>query len=570
MNSVARMAPAAPVAVAAFGVFALLASLPAASALQSFRPNIVVILADDMGWNDVGWHGSDQIPTPNLDALAYNGIILNNHYVQPVCTPSRAALMTGRYPIHLGMQGSPITPAEPTGLPTQFKILPEYLKDLGYKTHILGKWHLGYYRRGYLPLRRGFDTFLGVHNGYSGYYDYMAQWEVDGNLITGFDLYKNETPAWENVGRYATELYSGEAVKLIKEHPTGEPMFLYMAHTGVHAAHRGRFLEAPQGRVNSLKYIIEPNRRTYAAMVSKLDDSVGELVDALRERDMLSNTIILFMSDNGAPANLDALYPNWGSNFPLRGVKGTLWEGGVRSPSFIWYSQFQTNPRVSDQFIHITDWLPTLYTAAGGDSNTDLPVDLDGIDQWNSILWNLASRRFQALLNIDERERSAGIITKFDTPDPTRRTWKLVVGSFGRGNVDGFYNDVRSPLNPLYDYNRVINCKAYRALTTLFEPTTKEYKMADMRRQATIDCRDASPLDRNFEPKCTETPCLFNLDRDPCEKFDLAPNNTAIVARLYNTLKVFRRSLVPQIHQPLDLPAANPARFNNTWSTWSF
>ncbi|BET01848.1 arylsulfatase b [Nesidiocoris tenuis] len=541
----------------------------AVESVQSFRPHIVVILADDMGWNDVGWHGSDQIPTPNLDALAYNGVILNHHYVQPVCTPSRAALMTGRYPIHTGLQGSPITPAEPAGLPYQFKIMPEYLRDLGYRTHIVGKWHLGYYRRPYLPLNRGFESFLGVHNGYCGYYDYMTQWEVDGNLISGFDLYKNETPAWEHVGRYATELYSSEAVRLIKDHDATEPMFLYMAHTAVHAGHRGRFLEAPQGRTNSLKYILEPNRRTYAAMVTKLDDSVGELVDALRERDMLSNTIILFMSDNGAPANIDALYPNWGSNFPLRGVKGTLWEGGVRSPTFVWSAQLQNNPRVSDQFIHISDWLPTLYTAAGGDS-TNLPADLDGVDQWNSILWNLPSRRFQALLNIDERERSAGIITKFDTVDPTRRTWKLVVGSFGRGNVNGYYNSGKSPLNPAYDYNKVINCKAYRALTTLFEPTTKEYKMADLRRQATITCSSQSPLGSNYEPKCDETPCLFNLETDPCEKFDLSPNNTAIVQRLYNTLKLFRRSLVPQIHQPLDLPAADPARFNNTWSTWAF
>ncbi|XP_014255519.1 arylsulfatase B-like [Cimex lectularius] len=537
-------------------------------ALQSFRPHIVVIMADDLGWNDVGFHGSDQIPTPNLDALAYNGIILNNHYVQPVCTPSRSAFLCGRYPIHIGMQGGPLMVAQPDGLPLHLKLLPDYLRDLGYKTHLVGKWHLGFYRKDYLPTRRGFDSFFGFYGGYIGYYDYMSTFEVDGNQYYGLDLRKNDTPVWDYVGRYSTEVFSSEAVRVVKSHPVSEPLFLFMAHSAPHGSHKGRFLEAPQARVNSLKYILDPNRRTYAAMVSKMDDAVGELVEALKDKNMLDNTIILFLADNGAPSSSKAIFPNWGSNLPFRGAKETLWEGGVKSSSFIWSQQLQQNPRVSNQLIHVTDWVPTLYTAAGGDK-LHLPSNLDGIDQWYSLVWNLPSRRTQALLNINEKDRNAAIVTTFDTVDVSKRTWKLVVGTFADGIFDGFLNDVRSPLTPPYEYKKIFNSKSFKALSTLYTPTSGEGQMRILRDEATVRCAE-HPTDDLYAPDCSFHPCLFNLDRDPCEKVDLAPNNTAIVERLYNTLKLYRRSLVPQANHPLDIAGWDSSKFNNTVSPWVF
>ncbi|XP_073998028.1 arylsulfatase B-like isoform X2 [Rhodnius prolixus] len=533
----------------------------------AIRPHIVIFIADDLGWNDVSFHGSDQIPTPNLDALAYNGVILNRHYVQPVCTPTRAALLTGRYPIHTSMQGIPILSAEPNGLPLDFKLLPEYLRDLGYRTHIVGKWHLGYFREPYTPLRRGFETFLGCYNGYTGFYDYIVEAQNDGVSYYGFDLRRNETSAWDLVGKYATDVFTTEAVRVIKSHPTNEPLFLYMAYTAVHATNRGRFLEAPQARVNSFKYILDPNRRTFAGMLSKMDDSVGDIVDALSEQGMLDNTIILFLSDNGAPSPPQSVYPNWGSNFPLRGAKETLWEGGVRSPSFIWSSQLQAHPRVSNQLFHVTDWLPTLYIAAGGD-RFQLPVDLDGEDQWYTLLWNLPSNRAQALLNINERERSAAIVTNFKAPDGGDYLWKLVVGTTAGGRYDGFYNDVSSRMNPVYDVGRVVNSKAYRAVSSVYTPSSNEGTMLSLRAQSEVVCnKDVFASWRT--PDCSVHPCLFDLHNDPCEFVDLAPNNTAIVQRLYDTLKLLRRTLVPQSNQPSDYVSADPARFNNTWSPWS-
>ncbi|XP_011689983.1 PREDICTED: arylsulfatase B-like [Wasmannia auropunctata] len=148
-------------------------------------PNIIVILADDLGWNDVGFHGSDQIPTPNIDALAYNGIILNRHYVLPSSTPSRTAFFSGKYPIRMGMQGESIQGGEPRGLPLNVRILPEYLRGLGYTTKLIGKWHLGYHTPQYTPLHRGFDSFLGFYNSHVSYRDYKYSYQMKYTLYEG-------------------------------------------------------------------------------------------------------------------------------------------------------------------------------------------------------------------------------------------------------------------------------------------------------------------------------------------------------------------------------------------------
>ncbi|VVC38318.1 Alkaline-phosphatase-like, core domain,Alkaline phosphatase-like, alpha/beta/alpha,Sulfatase, N- [Cinara cedri] len=550
----------------------LVAVLPAARP-QITRPNIVFILADDLGWNDLSFHGSDEIQTPNIDALAFNGVVLNNLYTQPVCTPSRVALMTGKYPIKLGMQGPPTYGAEPNGLPLTEKLFPEYFRELGYTTRAVGKWHLGFFRSAYTPTRRGFDSHFGYYTGFVGYYDYILQDTYrDFGEFSGFDLRRNDSFVWDAVGKYATDVFTDEAVRLIKEQPANRPLFMYLAHLAVHTGNKGKYLEAPQSEINKFKHIADPNRRTYAAMVSKLDESVGRVVQALEAKNMLHNTIIVLMSDNGSPSYDDSgrnfppnvgITANWGSNFPYRGVKNTLWQGGVKSASLIWTPRFQQNPRVSQQLMHITDWLPTLYSAAGGNPGY-LPKDMDGLDQWMSLTMDLPSRRNYLLLNIDEKLRYAGIV---------KDNWKLIVGSTANGSLDGFFGTTR-PRVP-YNATAVVYSHVGRALARLWDTLpyafggTSVRDVLALRYDSTVRCNRPKAGPRTRTPCTAGEVCLFNLVADPCETNNVAKKHFTVSTQLYEALKYYKRLLIPQTNRPFD-PAANPARFNNTWSSWVY
>ncbi|XP_040077395.1 arylsulfatase B-like [Ixodes scapularis] len=227
---------------------------------KSSMPNIIFILADDLGWDDVSFHGSPQIPTPNMDALAADGIILNQHYAQALCTPSRAALMTGRYPIHTGMQHFVIQPGEPWGLPLEYRLMPEFFRDLGYKTHMVGKWHLGSFTKDFIPVRRGFDSFYGFYNADQDYYNKTL---TEGEH-TGYDFWLNEDIHIYPNNRYSTHHYTERAVSLIRSHNPSQPLFLYLSYQAPHVGTGPSLLEAPDENVNKFLYIPEKNRTTYA------------------------------------------------------------------------------------------------------------------------------------------------------------------------------------------------------------------------------------------------------------------------------------------------------------------
>ncbi|GBN53574.1 Arylsulfatase B [Araneus ventricosus] len=343
-------------------------SSTAQETIKTSRPHIIFIFADDLGWNDISFHGSPQIPTPNLDALASSGILLNNYYAERLCTPSRAALLTGKYPIRLGLQHFVIKANEPTALPLQEKTMAQHFKELGYATHMVGKWHLGYHRKEYTPTYRGFDSFFGYYNGYIDHYDYTHFYPPPGLKIPkyffGVDLH-NGSGAVKNVrGQYAADLFTEKAKNIIQNHDESQPLFLYLAHLAVHTGNDQMPLQAPPDLVNRFGHIENDSRRTFAGMVSALDKSVGDVFQALHDKDMLSNTIFVFSSDNGGETN--ETIGGYSSNYPLRGKKWHVWEGGVRIPGFIWSPLLQLQePRVSMQLMHITDWLPTLYSAAG-------------------------------------------------------------------------------------------------------------------------------------------------------------------------------------------------------------
>ncbi|PSN38220.1 Arylsulfatase B [Blattella germanica] len=542
----------------------------------SKKPHIIFILCDDVGWNDVSYHGSDQIPTPNIDALAYSGFILHNHYVQPICTPSRASLMTGRYPSKIGMQGVPIGGAQPRALPDG-KILPQYLKDLGYVTRHIGKWHLGFYEVKYTPIKRGFDSSIGYYNGLTSYFthvydDPLPKWkdickngrqgrtiDFSKNHLYGMDMNRNNTPAWDLSGRYATDLFTEEAVKQIHEHNPSSPLFMYVAHLACHAGNWGENLEAPQETINKFPHIIDPNRRTYAAMMSKLDDSVGEIMAALKAKKMLENSIVIFMSDNGGPTVLDSKWQTPASNYPLRGTKVTQWEGGIRVPAILWSPLLKHNVHVSNHLMHISDWLPTLYSAAGGNPDDLKNVPMDGVDQWNALVHNKDSARDEILQVYDMTLNHTAL---------RKGAWKLSQGFSQMGDWDGYYGDTGvSSKNPKYDVQKIYNSDAGSAISSV-KKLPKQDAILKLRNEVTLKCppqENPTPCDTFQDMK----PCLFNIAKDPCETNDLSSQHPDTFKQLLDLLNKHHETAVPVTPVPYEPNKANPAKFNDTWIPWN-
>lgn len=520
-----------------------------AAGLYETAPHIIVFMADDLGWNDVGFHGSNQIPTPNIDALGYNGIILNRHYVLPSSTPSRTAYFTGQYPLRIGMQGDGIRGGEPRGLPLNIKILPEHLRGLGYTTKLIGKWHMGYHTAQHTPLHRGFDFFFGFYNSHITYYDYR----YSNQNMSGYDMHRGDDPAHGLNREYATDLFTDEAVKIIDHHELPRPLYLQISHLAVHAP-----LEQPMDQYNDKEFaqIREPNRRKYAKMVTRLDDSVGRIVHALGDKGMLRDSLILFLTDNGAATV--GRYRNWGSNYPLRGTKYTLYEGGVRGVAALWSPRLQKAARVSNQLVHVTDWLPTLYSAAGGDLK-DLG-EIDGIDQWHVLSEGQGRGRDKLLLNIDEVSKTEGAIYS---------RFKLLRGSVDNGYYDGYYGDSgRTIETPPYT-DQVLKSSVSQSITYhLGGPVTQPSTMMQLRREASVQCRpNMTYFTRTIFTTCNVTECLFDIVNDPCETKNIAESYPRIARDLDLFLENYGRILERQVKVPVDW-LADPRRRNNTWEPW--
>jgi len=357
------------------------------------RPNILLILADDMGWNDVGYHGSE-IQTPRLDALAANGVVLDRFYAQPTCSPTRAALMAGKSAMSQGVL-SPLSKINPAGLPLERRLLPEYLRTAGYQTAMVGKWHLGYRQASYLPTSRGFEHFYGHLTGGIGYWDH-----VHGG---GLDWQRNGKTLREK--GYSTHLMASEAVSVIEKRDTHKPLFLYASFNAPHLPN-----EAPAEAVERYAHIENPRRRLHAAMVTELDSAVGRIVDTLKAQGMLDNTLIWFMSDNGGlnrssysdnlvsfASRLDKWYgedeaplrileflrvnvlEGGADNSPFRRGKQSVYEGGVRVPSLV-YWKGRLKPLSTEQMVTVEDVLPTLLELSG---SPEVGGVLDGVSQWS-------------------------------------------------------------------------------------------------------------------------------------------------------------------------------------------
>ena len=354
------------------------------SGASSSRPNIVVLLADDLGYNDVSWHNT-KVLMPHLHNLAKSGIILQQHYSQPSCTPSRGSLLTGRYPVNIQLNPGAIFPQVPFGLPTQYPTLADMLRSEGYATHAVGKWHLGFCNKKFLPTNRGFDHHYGFWLGAQGYYNHIRD--------RGYDLRSDLNVVHANNLTYSTDLFGYQAANIISNHKKSKaPMFLYLAFQSVHTP-----LQVPAEYEALYREVRSRKRRKYLGMVTAMDRAVGQVVTALKDNGMLEETVILFMSDNGGPVDQGA------DNYPLRGGKGSLWEGGTRTPAFI--TGHHLLPREEPRMIHISDWLPTLLDMAGIRYSK---ARLDGVSHWDSLAANSSTwTREDMLYNVKSKTKAA-------------------------------------------------------------------------------------------------------------------------------------------------------------------
>ncbi|MGA9657706.1 MAG: sulfatase-like hydrolase/transferase [Asticcacaulis sp.] len=306
------------------------AAVTPAASHQAQQPNVIIILTDDQGYSDVGFNGSKDIPTPNIDRIAHEGARFDRGYVTfPVCGPSRAGLLTGRYQDRFGFLLNPSeNPDDPhAGLPLSEETMGQVVKPAGYDTMAIGKWHMGSVT-GYRPLQRGFDEFYGFLNGGHNYYAEKFH-DVDPTKVKGDgELYatrllRNDTKV--DAKGYMTDILSAEAVDYIdREHTKKKPFFLYLAYNAPHAP-----IAAPPKYTDRFPNVTDPQRKIYDGMVSAVDDGVGTILDKLDQLGIADNTIVFFLSDNGGPL---VRAKNGSINLPLRGGKGDMFEGGVRVP----------------------------------------------------------------------------------------------------------------------------------------------------------------------------------------------------------------------------------------------
>lgn len=371
------------------------------------KPNILLIVGDDMGYADIGAHGATDIRTPHLDALARDGARFSSGYVSgPYCSPTRAALMTGRYQQRYGHEfnsGPPQTASATFGLPLTEKTLADRLEAAGYRTGMVGKWHLGV-RPEFHPMKRGFDEYFGFLGGAHSYLDARA--DKANPILRGTEPV--DEPA------YLTDAFRREALGFIDRRAAGtDPWFLYLAFNAVHTP-----MHATSHYLDRYKDIADERRRTYAAMMSAMDDAVGAVVQRLRDHKIEEHTLILFVSDNGGPP------VNASSNGPLRGHKSSTWEGGVRVPFLMQWKGHVPAGKVYTQPVIQMDLHATALAAAG--IHDQRKLKLDGVD----LVPYLKGQK--------KGVPHAALYWRFGPQMAIRMgDWKLVKAREGRGAVNG-------------------------------------------------------------------------------------------------------------------------------------
>ena len=425
------------------------------------KPNVVFVLADDLGFNSIGDQDLDlDFATSFLSKMAEKGIILSNYYTQESCTPARAALLTGRYPLSIGMQLSSIDATGSRVLPIEETLLSEVLQQGGYTTYMLGKWNLGHYHPKYLPVSRGFDYYLGYMDGQTYYWSKKNPKETKFKDLT----YGDSTcyAGYDGTDRhdYSTFLYRDKAVNAIEQHDfTTSPMFMYVAFQAVHDPFYDfdQFESGiPISYLSSkmykkiMKKVKGRKRRQYAMALSLLDDAVESIHDALDAKEQLENSYIIFTSDNGG------CYNAGGKNGDYRGTKGSLFEGGTKVDAFIYSKGLVSSDDAGTKYtglMHVTDWFPTILDMVGLSSqfSPDSGYALDGVSQWSYLTTSQYSSQsardymlYNYIVNINGSTREFDIKSNSPVAVRNKEGFKLIHAFDGLPSSEWYqYDDVQ-------------------------------------------------------------------------------------------------------------------------------
>jgi arylsulfatase A-like enzyme len=447
------------------GVACLLAATSLASAAESKQPNIVYFLVDDLGREDCGFMGGEEIRTPHIDKLAAGGAKLDAYYVQPLCSPTRAALLTGRYPMRHGLQVGVVKPWAKHGLPLDERTVADDLQAAGYATGVFGKWHLGHFAPEYLPLQRGFTRQYGHYNGALDYFTH----ERDG----GWDWHKDDKVNHDK--GYATTLIGENAAQFVTDNAGKKRFFLYVPFNAVHSPY-----QPPKGGVDAYPNL-KGQRRNYAAMLTETDAAVGAVVAAVEKAGLSDDTLFIFSSDNGGPEPGKVT-----DNGDYRGGKGGLYEGGVRVAAFAtWKGRIPAGSTVTEP-MHAVDWRPTLQKLCGATPAGDLPTD--GLDVWSTISAGAKSPHDVILLNTTPE---VGAVRAGD--------WKLIVKHHGRrkGNRKPGATEIE-----------LFNLKSDPHETTNLADTNSE-KVKELRQRLATFAEQAVPPKAQPAPKSFEVPAIW-------------------------------------------------------------
>lgn len=441
------------------------------------RPHILLWVVDDQGWANVGYHNPGNVHTPMTDEIAMAGVKLDRHYTYRWCAPTRSALMTGRLPYHVFQTTNHVHRG--------FHMLPAKLKQVGYATHQLGKWHLGNLAPWMTPVGRGYDTSLGY---LSGGEDHYTQFQKTANVFgcTGVDLYASDQPAHGQNGSYASFTYARAAVQLLDEHNASVPFFLYMALQVMHAPQ-----QVPEEFSNLYAKVHSPDYAIMNGMASAADAVLDNVTSKLRAKGMWDHLLLIYTSDNGGPAG-QLSSGHSGNNFPLRGGKTNLFEGGVRVVAFAGGGFIPRAARGSTLrgYVHVCDWYHTLIKLAGGEPSDDVAglPPTDSLDMWPWLSGqSVSSPRTQMMLSSEHGVQDASL--------PKDNDWNgaLIVEQ----------------------YKLILGRQTYGFWQALDYPN------------ATTNHSAEQPVD------CGSGGCLFDIIDDPSEYHDLAKKMPDKLAELF-------------------------------------